>query len=282
MPRRQKTGPSKGSSKRLTNDEARSHDRLEGELSRVLANIAALLISSGYGYGKMSKLAKIAFIDAAIEICRTDRRKPSVAQIAAATGLTRTEISNIARQKSRSLSAVDSKNRSINVAAGWLSDPTYCTTKGVPRPLPFKGREVDFSSLVRKYSGDVPARAMLREMQRLGMVTSESGELLCLTRQRAPVTRANLRALGAIEPWVALIKNAVLGSEKKVLSADTSRLDLYFDSIPQVLAVLGDLKKRRLAFVQGLSELGGRSVKGHKYGMRINIAIAVARPIRAK
>jgi hypothetical protein len=253
---------------------------LEAELSQLLTSIATLLVSSGYAYGQMSKLARIAFVDAAIEACSDGRRKFSIAQIAAATGLTRTEVSSIVRKKKRRQRDSDPKNRAVNVAAGWLTDRQYCSAKKVPRALPFKGGTKNFSNLVRKYGGDVPARAMLREMQRLGMVISDSREFLWLARRQAPIAAVNVKAIQAIEPWVALMRDAVRGSEKQDLSSNTSQIDLYFDSVPQVLAVLGDIKRRRLAFVEGISELGVRPANKKNYSMRVTIAVAVARPTK--
>ena len=283
MPRRPNIRPSRtGAENMRAANRDQLRERLEADLSRTLSSIATLLISSGYAYGKMSRLARVAFVDAAVETCTADGKRPSIAQIAAATGLTRTEVSNILRQRKRSLRAVDSKNRSNNVAAGWASDNKYCNTTGIPRPLQFKGRRADFSSLVKKYSGDIPARAMLREMQRLGMVRCDSRGLIRLERKQVPIEMANVRAFKAVEPWMTLLKETVLRNEKQLIRADTSQVELYFDSIPQLLAVLRNLKERRTAFVDGIAGLGGRSAGDNNYSMRINIAVAVARPIRTK
>jgi len=224
----------------------------------------------------------MAFVDAAENAISAAGRKATIAQIAASTGLSRTEVSTILRKEERSLIGQDPRNRAVNVAAGWLTDKKFCTSKGAPRPLQFREGSQDFSSLVKKYSGDIPARAMLREMQRLDMVVRDSSGTVFLIRPQAPVKAANARAIKAIEPWIALVRDAVGGFDKQNLTSSTSQVALHFDSIPQVLAVLRDLNARRAAFVQSIAELGVRPANDNKYSMRINIAVAVARPIRTR
>jgi hypothetical protein len=259
--------------------ESLSRISLESDLSRVLTSIATLLISSGYAYGRLSKLARAAFVDAALAIDDGEGRKVSVAQLAASTGLSRIEVSNILRRR-RTFSA-EAVSRAANVAAGWLSDSTFLDSRRLPRPLPFKGGPADFSTLAKRFSGDIPARAMLREMERLGMVSRESSGTLALIRARPKITKANVRAMRAIAPWISLLQDSIQNAKAQSLSSSTHQLELNFDSIPQMLAVLGELKKRRNAFVEGVSELGA-GTRRKNYSLRITIAVAVARPKRTR
>lgn len=268
---------------REKDNESRFRVVLEHDLSLVLASIATLLISSGYSYEKLSKAARAAFVVAASKILEGEGRKPTVAQLAATTGLSRAEVSSIVRQKNhQSSKPSEILSRAANMAAGWMSDPTFLNSQRRPRPLAFKGQNADFSELAKRYSGDIPARAMLREMERLRMVSRDEEGTIWLARPRARITKANVRAMRAVAPWVNLLQESIQNAQSKHLSSSTSRIELGFDSIPQVLAVLGELKRRRSAFVHGISELGARRSRGTDYPMRITIAVAVDRPKKLK
>jgi hypothetical protein len=256
---------------------------LESHLSRVLLSIATLLIGSGYAYGRMSKLAREAFVEAAASVLRSEHRKVNIARIAASTGLTRLEVSKIVRRSNRMpIRERVAWSRPANVAAGWIADKDFINSKKRPRPLLFKGGQYDFAALVKRYSGDIPVRAMLVEMRRLGMVSQDAQGVIRLIRPAIKVSREAISALRAVSPWFGLLEESVHAAPHGDLSSHTHKIHLHFDSIPQVNAVMRLLRKRRVAFVQGLSELGTRTEKSGKISLRINVGIAVAKPIRTR
>lgn len=256
---------------------------LEARLSRVLTGIATVLIASGYSHTSLNRLSRAAFVSAAVLLLRDGTRKVSVARIAASTGLSRIEVSTILKQKNAALGrGVDTKNRSSNVALGWISDRDFLDFSGRPRTLLFRGGKSDFAALVKRYSRDIPARAMLVEMRRLGMVIESPPNRLRLIKSIHEVSRLSASAIRAVEPWMTMLGDTVLQSPKANLSAKTTQVDLHFDSIRQVNAVLNDLHKKRAAFVEGLSELGARGKNDSKLSLRVTIALAVARPQRTK
>src|SRR5690606_7765534 len=54
----------------------------------------------------------------------------------------------------------------------WHFDPLFSDAPGVPKPLAYEGLH-GFSSLVRKYAGDIPAGAMKKELLRAGTVVED-------------------------------------------------------------------------------------------------------------
>jgi hypothetical protein len=254
---------------------------LEAHLARVLTGIATVLITSGYAHSRLSKLSRTAFVEAASALLRDESRKVSVARIAASTGLTRTEVSRIVRRKDQgSPQSQDPKNRSSNVALGWVSDKDFADARNRPRPLPFRGAKHDFSALVKRYSGDIPARAMLVEMRRLGMVSQDSNKKIRLVRAAVHVPSQTASAMRAVSQWVDLLGEGLRKTPRMNLSSNANQVELFFDSIPQVNAVMRVLRKRKTAFVQGISELGARTARDSHYSLRITVALAVARPVQ--
>jgi hypothetical protein len=263
---------------------SQSEGVLESHLSRVLLSIATLLIGSGYAYSKLSKLAREAFVEAASSILREEKRKVNIARIAASTGLTRTEVSKIVRRSERNytLERSDPGSRPANVAAGWISDKYFLDSRNKPRPLPFKGGRFDFTALVRKYSGDIPVRAMMIEMRRLGMVSQDAHGVVRLVRPAIEISKTTVSAMQAVSPWVGLLGESARERTLGTLNSNTHKIDLHFDSLPQVNMVMRQLRKRRVAFIQGLSELGTRTQKDGNLSLRITVAVATAKPTQAK
>ncbi len=66
--------------------------------------------------------------------------------------------------------ATDRYNRAARVITGWVRDKEFLDHAGQPVALPVDGTDASFGSLVRLYSGDIPVRAMLDELLRVGAV----------------------------------------------------------------------------------------------------------------
>ena len=54
-------------------------------------------------------------------------------------------------------------NRSIRVIGGWVNDSAFLRPDGVPKDLEYEGDD-SFTTLVRKYSGDMPVAAMQKAL----------------------------------------------------------------------------------------------------------------------
>lgn len=263
-------------------DSDRAAQLLEARLFQVLTSIATVLLTSGYSYGRLNDLARAAFVEAADRLLRESNSKLSIARIAASTGLPRIEVSRIlSRRKAGTRRAADSKNRSRSVVMGWLSDPAFLDLNGRARALPYKGGRYDFQALVKRYSNDIPAKAMLVEMQRLGLVSQTSEGSVQLVRSGHQVSKLSATAMRAIEPWIAMLGETTRLKAKRNLSAKIGVVDLYFDSVPQINAVIRALHKKRAAFIESLFELGARTKDDHRFSARVTIGMAVARPVRA-
>ena len=64
----------------------------------------------------------------------------------------------------------DEYNRAARVITGWLRDPDFGDGNGHPSPLRMAGKRLSLRALVKSYSGDIPVRAMLDELIRVGAV----------------------------------------------------------------------------------------------------------------
>jgi hypothetical protein len=63
------------------------------------------------------------------------------------------------------------------VVDGWRVDREFLNHAGRPRILPIAGARRSFARLVKKYGGDIPHRAVLEELRRLGAVSDSGGNV---------------------------------------------------------------------------------------------------------
>ncbi len=256
-----------------------SRAELDKNLEEVLASLSDLLVASGYGFHRAMRKAKTAFVEAARNV-EGNAKKVSIARIAAITGLTRVEVSRILRANDKQLD-LRPQHRIAQVVHGWLTDRKYSEGHRRNLALPFEGKSRSFTALVKAYSGDIPARAMLTEMARLGIVRQEPNDVVRLVRLESRIPETAISAMRAISPWVSQISlfgHAAQGTE---LTSSTNHIRLHFESIPQLLAAVRLLEEKQTALLESISELGGFPVTQGKFEMEVTVAIAAAKPADA-
>lgn len=95
--------------------------------------------------------------------------------------MTRKEVQRLLRLPSDTKSIADEEyHRPSRVITGWLRDSDFGDGKGHPRPLRMEGRRASFEALVKCYSGDIPVRALLDELLRVGAVKHLKDGRICL------------------------------------------------------------------------------------------------------
>jgi len=163
-------------------------DALEAALLRMLRPLARLLLKRGVSFQAFAAIAKRAFVEAAARGFLKGGKKPVVARIAVATGLTRKEVARLlAASGPGDREARERYNRAARVIAGWRRDPDFRDSRGAPAALAFKDGRASFSELVRRYSGDMTPRAVLDELSRIGAVkTLRDGRLKLAVRSFVP------------------------------------------------------------------------------------------------
>lgn len=152
--------------------------------------LVRILLKNGVSFAEFAELLKNVFVDVAERDLGMPGRRPSQARVAILTGLSRKEV---ARQKaiieSGDLLSESNLNRVTRTLEAWHTDPEYTGAYGLPIELVFERTDdkPSFSSLVKKYSGDMAARAMLDELLRVSAAESlPSGHIRVLMRTYIP------------------------------------------------------------------------------------------------
>ena len=99
-------------------------------------------------------------------------RKQTVSRVSILSGLSRKEVQRLLGEQAQTAGteAQERYNRAARVIAGWVRDKEFTDAAGDPLPLTQAGGGASFSLLVKRYSGDVPSRAVLDELLRVGAV----------------------------------------------------------------------------------------------------------------
>jgi hypothetical protein len=159
---------------------------LQRAIEKLLRPLFRVLIRHSMSFRSFEEIAKRAYVDVALREFSLPGKKPSISRAAVLSGLTRKEVQSLLIQRDAEAEEVsDRYNRATRVLTGWLRDADFRDSDG-PRPLAIDG-EHGFAALVKRYSGDMPVRAVLDELMRVGAVGRRfDGQLDLLTPGYVP------------------------------------------------------------------------------------------------
>jgi len=165
--------------------------------------LARVLIRNGVTFQSFSDIAKRAFVDVGMNQFAIDGRKQTISRVAVLTGLSRKEVQRVLNEGMQNDTETHERyNRASWVAAGWVRDQDFLNQDGRPATLPVEGKK-SFAELVKRYGGDVPSRAVLDELQRVGAVRlMDNGRVKLLARAYVPRT-SNLDKIAILGTDVA-------------------------------------------------------------------------------
>ena len=149
-----------------------------------LKPIARALLNAGIGHREFTEISKTAFVDVATKDYGLRGRPTNISRVAVMTGLTRKEVRRI-RDKSEAgeETQISRSTPMAEILHRWYTDPQYQESEGRPSELRFDGDEPSFSSLVRRYGGDIPPGAMRTELKRIKAIEElDDGRLKILKR----------------------------------------------------------------------------------------------------
>jgi hypothetical protein len=157
---------------------------------RLLRPLVRILLRNGVSYSTFADYAKWVYVDVASQEFGIEGRKQTTSRVSVITGLSRKEVMRVRKlPKPDDSASTERYNRAARVIAAWRRDRNFLDAKGRPAPLPMTGPRVSFSELVKRFSGDVPVRATLDELIRVGAVERlEDGRINLLTRSYIPAS----------------------------------------------------------------------------------------------
>jgi hypothetical protein len=163
---------------------------LERAVVTMLKPLLRLLLRHGIAYGELLELLKRALVDVAAGDFSVPGRKLSISRVAVLTGLTRKEAARLLRREPAEDEDVSTAgyNRAARVLTAWSRDSAFIDERGEPKVLDLEAEAgPSFAALVRRFAGDVPPRAVLDELERVGAVSRmRDGRVRALDRAYVP------------------------------------------------------------------------------------------------
>lgn len=175
----------------------------------VLRPIVRILLRYNIGYREFMEVTKTAYVDIASSDFGIRGRPTNISRVAVMTGLTRKEVKRLRDKITVGGNSILVKTTPLaDVLHHWHAEKEFVASSGKPRTLPFNGDGTSFSSLVRKFGGDIPAGAMRTEMKRVGAVTENSdGSLTVVERTFRPSEDHNTLVTALVHAAYPVLSN---------------------------------------------------------------------------
>ena len=129
---------------------------------KILRPLVRIMLRNGVSCGSFEELVRKAYVDEAFAIGKNNNLKTTISSVSAQTGLSRKEVKRLNELEEAHSTEVEQKyNRAIRVISGWVNDKAFTDSRSKARVLALDDTDDSFGALVKKYSGDIPSRAML-------------------------------------------------------------------------------------------------------------------------
>ena len=234
---------------------SKTRDSAIAACEQLLPPLIATLLRLGISAADFNELAKEVFVrTAARQMMRTNGRV-SRSRIAIVTGLTRSEVAHVLDRVRKARRREQHLHRADRVLKGWSSDSDFLTRGGRPRALTIKGRHGSFQDLVKRYSGDIPARAMLDELIASSAVRVLKNGNVCVLARSAAVSGFDCRELSAVGTRARALLHTLCHN------AECSRAKLFVSSTLNrsvderlVRTLLHRIEAQGLSFLQSIDD----------------------------
>lgn len=185
-------------------------DRFASALRQFILEFAKRLLPAGITPGYLNSLVNRAFVEAAAEISKCGNGRVNRSRVAVLTALRRAEVKRLLSDSKVSVPIDLHRPRTERVIAGWLTDRRYVDAHGRPRKLRANGQRTSFKTLVRTFAGDVPPRAVLKELNRLGVVREDGGYM----ELKSVGNQVHRRASYSIQEVIDLLLDGIVVSNE--------------------------------------------------------------------
>lgn len=247
-------------------------------LQRLLTELAFVLLPRGMTPKRFAELARCAFVQVAADVSKRQNGRVNHSRVAAQTGLSRSDVKRLL--SANVLGSVPAYQTPVTrVIVGWRTDRKFADKDGKPQALKISGPGNSFTSLVKKYVGDIPHRAVLDEMLRTGVV-AEDKDIVQLQPTFPFEQRQDVGFLSTVLP--ALVDGIRIASSKRSTGASSCIYRLSFPVRSEVdLAIVRERCASSVkAMLDGLGQSLGEQVslpkrkRNSAYSFTITVLLA--------
>ncbi len=225
----------------------------------LLRPLVKVLLRHGLAYDEFAELARRTYVDVAERDFALKGRKQTASRISVITGLNRKEVARLQAlngqgaqgdagsdgnaSNSSNSQLAHTMNRAAKVVVGWLREHTP-PGGGEPTALDTE----QFAALVRRHSGDMPARAVLDELKHAGALSAtDDGRLRLAARGYVP-QQTDVRKIALLGQHAADLLGAIEHNLAHPPEQAWLQQRVFADHIPaeHVDAVRGKLRETGL------------------------------------
>lgn len=154
----------------------------------VLRPLASILLKCGLTWKEFADISKSVFVEVASDEYGIGGRLTNVSRVSILTGISRKEVKRQRDLLSSQYPVVKSKTTdATRVLSGWFQDADFLDSKMQPMLLREHGEAPSFETLCERYSGDIAAQTMLKELLQTETIKrSSNGDLRVVRRFYQP------------------------------------------------------------------------------------------------
>lgn len=132
----------------------------------LLRPVVRMMLRLGLSWNEFAEISKVVFVQVAREDYGLHGRPTNASRVAMMTGLSRREVGEVKKRLDNETALPEApRSRLSRVLTGWYTDPDFASG-GEPRSL----SPATFRDLTHRYAGDIPDRAIVKEMLDLGLM----------------------------------------------------------------------------------------------------------------
>ena len=204
-------------------------------MKKALRPLVRVLLRNGVAYADFCEVARRLFVEVASDDFGLPGRKQSVSRVSVLTGINRKEVKRQLDEPPEITPAKKENNRAARVIGGWLRDDDFKNSNGKPKTLGWGDSTVkgSFEDLVKRYSGDMTARAILDELVRVGTVSfnKEKSQVKLLANGYVPAS-SNEELLRLSGDSVGDLLNTIDHNFSDEKEATRLQLSVAYDDVP--------------------------------------------------
>ncbi len=157
---------------------------------QLMEPIIGMLLRNGVTHKDLALICKQLYVQVATDEFGIRGRDTNLSRVAMLTGIDRKEVARIKeamQDDNQSEQSQQHQDRLTRLLSAWHQDPEFSLANQQPKALDIEGEQQSFSQLVRRYGGDFPASALLKELKRAGVVeTLGDGKVIATKRYFVP------------------------------------------------------------------------------------------------
>lgn len=157
---------------------------------QLMEPIIGILLRNGVTHKDLVAICKQIYVQVASEEFGLRGRQTNLSRVAMLTGIDRKEVARVKDSLNNSSEGEHNQqhqDRLTRLLSAWHQDPDFCDSGNHPLPLTIEGEQQSFALLARRYGGDFPASALLKELKRVGVVEDQTdGKVIATKRYFVP------------------------------------------------------------------------------------------------